>query len=475
MIRRSSLFLLVLLLGLLFCADAEEEEYSYRRRSRGKRARRMELMRHSFVSPLTYSNTLGDWFMNGATVATDDHVILTPSIAQRYGIFMHTMPIDTNDFEILFDVSVSDGPSGSRDSGFALWFTTMNYTAEFSKVRDELQKGDNKKDWKNAFKALEYSLLGQKSRFDGFGVVFTPKGASGDEHTVSIITNRNDRALSFDLDVPDRESSARVNLHGMDVPFRIGIRVRPDLIMVRYRDANRRWQELTAKRGVTVPSSGYIGFTSWSGDSLPTEKVSIVDMHVYNMDMRRPGETLMQEVVDELSDGGKIDWKEVSPGPGGLRSAPSQSTLTLQKITDMLVNYIQTTQPEMAKMHSQLGKITHHIVDLESRMKQLRKEIKATSEGSGGLSTLKNQMVGLREMLTRESGDHKDRVEKVREQLTMADGSEGRSMIGDDLEDSISSSHSLANKLFMLCIIVVVVGGLYVWRQLQVVEKKHLF
>ncbi|KAF4737728.1 hypothetical protein FOZ63_017185 [Perkinsus olseni] len=108
-------------------------------------------------------------------------------------------------------------------------------------------------------------------------------------------------------------------------------------------------------------------------------------------------------------------------------------------------------------------------------MKQLRKEIKATSEGSGGLSTLKNQMVGLREMLTRESGDHKDRVEKVREQLTMADGSEGRSMIGDDLEDSISSSHSLANKLFMLCIIVVVVGGLYVWRQLQVVEKKHLF
>ncbi|KAF4758609.1 hypothetical protein FOZ63_001747, partial [Perkinsus olseni] len=255
----------------------------------------------------------------------------------------------------------------------------MNYTAEFSKVRDELQKGDNKKDWKNAFKALEYSLLGQKSRFDGFGVVFTPKGASGDEHTVSIITNRNDRALSFDLDVPDRESSARVNLHGMDVPFRIGIRVRPDLIMVRYRDANRRWQELTAKRGVTVPSSGYIGFTSWSGDSLPTEKVSIVDMHVYNMDMRRPGETLMQEVVDELSDGGKIDWKELLTTDIG--EDTFQQTLTLQKITDMLVNYIQTTQPEMAKMHSQLGKITHHIVDLESRMKQLRKEIKATSEG----------------------------------------------------------------------------------------------
>lgn len=81
--------------------------------------------------------------MNGATVATDDHVILNPSIAQRYGIFMHTMPIETTDFEILFDLSVSilgstwqdtnhvrlgyisrqvtDGPSGSRDSGFALW------------------------------------------------------------------------------------------------------------------------------------------------------------------------------------------------------------------------------------------------------------------------------------------------------------------------------------------------------------------
>ncbi|EER15425.1 hypothetical protein Pmar_PMAR018776 [Perkinsus marinus ATCC 50983] len=62
-----------------------------------------------------------DWFLNGATVATDNHVILTPSIAQRYGVFMHTMPIDTSDFEILFDVSVSEGPSGSRDSGFALW------------------------------------------------------------------------------------------------------------------------------------------------------------------------------------------------------------------------------------------------------------------------------------------------------------------------------------------------------------------
>lgn len=47
-----------------------------------------------------------DWFLNGATVATDNHVILTPSIAQRYGVFMHTMPIDTSDFEILFDVSV---------------------------------------------------------------------------------------------------------------------------------------------------------------------------------------------------------------------------------------------------------------------------------------------------------------------------------------------------------------------------------
>mmetsp|Transcript_2572 Transcript_2572/g.2125 ORF Transcript_2572/g.2125 Transcript_2572/m.2125 type:complete len:86 (-) Transcript_2572:101-358(-) len=85
-------------------------------------------------------------------------------------------------------------------------------------------------------------------------------------------------------------------------------------------------------------------------------------------------------------------------------------------------------------------------------------------------------MVGLREMLTRESGDHKDRVEKVREQLTSVNaGGEGPLFNADDLEDSINSSHSLANKLFILCIIVVVVGGLYVWRQLQVVEKKHLF
>lgn len=29
------------------------------------------------------------------------------------------------------------------------------------------------------------------------------------------------------------------------------------------------------------------------------------------MDMRIPGEDLPLEVVEELSDGGKIDWKEV--------------------------------------------------------------------------------------------------------------------------------------------------------------------
>lgn len=29
------------------------------------------------------------------------------------------------------------------------------------------------------------------------------------------------------------------------------------------------------------------------------------------MDMHKAGETLSQEVVDELSDGGKIDWQEV--------------------------------------------------------------------------------------------------------------------------------------------------------------------
>ncbi|EER04257.1 lectin-domain protein, putative [Perkinsus marinus ATCC 50983] len=374
--------------------------------------------------------------MNGATVATDDHVILNPSIAQRYGIFMHTMPIETTDFEILFDLSVTDGPSGSRDSGFALWFTTMNYTAEFSKIRDELQKGDNKKDWRAAFNALDYSLLGQKSRFDGFGIVFTPKGASGDEYTVSVITNRNDQTISFDRDIPDRASSARVNLHANGAPVRIGIRVRPDLIMVRYRDGNRHWSDLTTKRGVSLPSSGYIGFTSWSGQTLPTEKVSIIDMHVYNMDMHKAGETLSQEVVDELSDGGKIDWQELLTKDIG--EDTFQQTLALQKVTEILLNYIQTTQPELAKVHAQL-------------------------DG------------WLKEMLTRESGDHKDRVEKVREQLTKVDGNDGRSLISDDLEDSISSSHSLANKLFMLCIIVVVVGGLYVWRQLQVVEKKHLF
>lgn len=43
-----------------------------------------------------------------------------------------------------------------------LRFTTMNYTAEFSKVRDELKKGDNKKDWRAAFNALDYTFLGQK-------------------------------------------------------------------------------------------------------------------------------------------------------------------------------------------------------------------------------------------------------------------------------------------------------------------------
>ncbi|KAF4666381.1 hypothetical protein FOL47_004118 [Perkinsus chesapeaki] len=470
MIHRSPLILTLFYLLLSWPVEAE---YEYRAHRRGRPVRRMELMRHSFVSPLTYSNTLGDWFMNGATVATDDHVILTPSIAKRYGIFMHTMPVETNDFEILFDLSVTDGPSASRDSGFALWFTTMNYTSEFSKIRDELQKGENKKDWRTAFNALDYNILGQKSRFDGFGIVFTPKGASGDDYTVSIVTNRNDRALSFDRDVPDRGASSRVNLHGGD-HVRVGIRVRPDTIMVRYRDGSRHWQELTSAGGVSVPNSGYIGFTSWSGESLPTEKVSIIDMHVYNMDMSKPGEALVNEVVNELSDGGKIDWKELLTTDVGDDAA--LQTLTLQKVSQLLVNYIETTQPELFKMHSQLGQITHQVVDLESRMKQLRKEIKATSDGSGGLDTLKNQMVGLREMLTRESGDHKDRVEKVREQLTSVNaGGEGPLFNADDLEDSINSSHSLANKLFILCIIVVVVGGLYVWRQLQVVEKKHLF
>ncbi|EER15427.1 hypothetical protein Pmar_PMAR018778 [Perkinsus marinus ATCC 50983] len=176
------------------------------------------------------------------------------------------------------------------------------------------------------------------------------------------------------------------------------------------------------------------------------------------MDMRIPGEDLPLEVVEELSDGGKIDWKELLTKQISGEDT-FQQTLTIQKVTQILLNYIQTTQPELAKVHSQLGRITHQVIDLESRMKQLRKEIKATGEGifgppphsSGGLSTLKNQMVGLKEMLTRESGDHENRVQKVREQLTKVDGGGGRSLISDDLEDSISSSHSLANKLFMLC------------------------
>ena len=52
---------------------------------------RIQLLKYSFDSPLSYDNSLNLWEMGGAAIPTEDHVVLTPMVSNRTGHFWYVV------------------------------------------------------------------------------------------------------------------------------------------------------------------------------------------------------------------------------------------------------------------------------------------------------------------------------------------------------------------------------------------------
>eukprot|EP00918_Siedleckia_nematoides_P019580 GHVU01041774.1.p1 GENE.GHVU01041774.1~~GHVU01041774.1.p1 ORF type:complete len:277 (+),score=33.63 GHVU01041774.1:276-1106(+) len=125
---------------------------------------RVQLMRHSFESPLTFDNNLAEWDMAMSTVPAKLHVVLAPAVANRTGQLWNKTPLRTANFELYMNFTMTGPTASTTTDGFALWYVSKSYAESFPKSPAEQQA---------------WSLFGYQSAFKGLGVFFSNHDRQG--------------------------------------------------------------------------------------------------------------------------------------------------------------------------------------------------------------------------------------------------------------------------------------------------------
>lgn len=61
---------------------------------------------HSFDQSIDYETFASRWFNAGTCIPLENHIVLSPSVSDRYGAQWHKYPLLTDDFEVSFKVVI---------------------------------------------------------------------------------------------------------------------------------------------------------------------------------------------------------------------------------------------------------------------------------------------------------------------------------------------------------------------------------
>ena len=451
----------------------------------------IEMVGHSFKSPITFENGLSSWFVSGASMALDKSVQVLPPITRKHGYMFHVGEIETSHFLSTIEVDIAPVIEASsydvpNDQAFGIWYTTQNVSDALSKFASS----NDQADWTPGLQSVGFGLRGViPPSFNGVGVVFSSKGY------VSVITSDGSRsASSFE----NLESSANLI---KDFNFR-----KPGVKVTLSFNKNRKsfsvyLSDNEGKRGQVVvstdhiPSKGYLGMTAYSGSSGKPDRYSVRSMRSINLDMKAgTGEDSRRSELSDLE--AKLEKKNLhiddlitNPDEGDdshWSEDPDHQIKDVHKAISIISEYLSDTRYRDQSLIRSMSDLQSRADALEELINELRVEMKYTfiENGNGGSANLVNEVRGLKELIQAHSDDNKaisDLKDKIKVmstdggQVSDDDPELYQKLISasDELEAEVVNINFTANLAIGVFGLVVLMLGLLMYVKMRQYEKKH--
>lgn len=451
---------------------------------------KQEMAKHSFTSPLTYDNQLGEWFMSAASISTRDRVLLNPGVADRHGFIFHKNPILTNDFEAIFHFKQAGAKEATLAQAFAFWYVFENVTKSFGEAAIIAST-----DWTKGQRSQGFILAGGKPKWNGFGCVFSVLDRKKmPKPTITGVWNAGGKQYTYLDENPDNVD-AIPNAQSKYVDYRntlnyaqLQVRVKPTSIEGNVKlSPSLSWMKVFEVKGITVPVGGYLGFTAYTGapgGAAKPDSVSISELEVYNYDMNVIAE--QSDVSKEIQDTYKEMLKD-----GGSYSDQKSQTDAIQRLSKMIGQHITKMKPVEDSILKSMNGLQLKMQGVEDGTKTLRKEIGLFlgNHSKKTVSGMQTELVGLRSIFMRDSLAHSNKLDTVHQSVkeakakhTAMTGGLGKlnTSVLDEivqkskgLEKSVQDSSRQSSWMMLVVILSAVIVGVLMWSRMRYYEKKH--
>lgn len=451
----------------------------------------VKLKQHSIGNPPNIHDLTSEWLLAGTVIPTGKSIFLQPGTPHRGGVIWNQFPLLTNDFEVKLGVRAVKPPASRpphsdplNHEGFALWYTYENVsdttvydlTAMHAHGQQELIDGS----WSNAFTAAGNDLFGYRSKFDGFGVIF-----SSHDTTPSVIALSND----------GKESKTTLSAASTDIisfDWRTGeeitatLRCKPDGAVVEIPGQGK------VELKVGCRSGGFLGITVWGGlkrtqDNHETSTVIELNrIEVNNFDAKAVGEELheVKEVVDpKTMEAGREDVLHESSAFKEHR----QESDEIKNLINMVFKLVVETQPVREQMSKALDTLGKRITTMETSFTELKSELdkKTGHHLEEEFSALKKELTSLSSVATKETHERHKRLEELHTDIQGAGKSAGSTAdlgkhltkMADSHTKVIENLESTGTRMFgvsIAAISFIVVAGLSLYQKFRSWEKKHV-
>ena len=460
---------------------------------------------HSFDQTIDHATFVRRWFNAGTSVPLESHIVLSPSVPDRFGAQWHKYPVLTDDFEVTFRVMIkgpSDGTNPRNDQGFAFWYVYENVTAV---IPEDITHESSDVMMRMASKG--WGLFGYKNQFKGLGVFFSntkynaASGTSELKPSVSMMVNDGSRTVVFPNEIPTPFGSYwNYRSEGLNVRVRIQ---KSNILLEAKPDNHSTWLKLgeitSDKMAMQMTSGGYLGFTGFVAADKPgqlpskfgqNDAVHIDKVVVTNMDSRQQGE---EQIADASA-------KEATPSADpseflhdkseeGMERAEGQAIKTLSR---MIFKLISETEPLKKSLTAAVGTLSRRLMAMERAVKKLKEEIVTLSghdmdseyaKMKEELSQLSSQAMSDVETKKREFETLKTEIESSLDTKNAQKRTSSAQVVktlheadmkARDLKRQVSSRGSFTVYIVIFCLVLVVAAGIALQAKLRRWEKKHL-
>jgi len=455
----------------------------------------VKMPHHSFAVPMDHGVLLDDWVVSGASIFEKERLLLHPGVTDRSGFAWSKLPLLTNDFQVIFHLRVSGVKAEllntvPLDQALAFWYVDENMSAALDEGK-VIQANS----WTEGILEQGFGFVGSKGKFRGTGVVLSMATAALNKAELgSYISGKtNDGGETFVYGQTAPAEKCRFDFRNTLNAAQVKIRFRPHAIEVSTKQsASLSWQQcLTLSRtNDPVKSGGYIGFTARSGTAsgvnVQSDSVSIVEVDVSNFDENVIGED-MKDVTSKIQDA----YRDMLTDDHRHFVDQKSQTDHLLRLTSVINDHIAAAVPEDDRLWKQ-------VAYLDRRMSRLARDCKgfvaetsllARSPGAGptvhkeAVEKLKNNIVGIRTLLEKESVTHKKKLEsierstgEVKAKVSQAKSKDSLAVIEKQSASITKTVRVRGTQMVVMTVVllgVIVAIGFLMWNRMNYYEKKH--